>query len=456
MNKKTIMSGLQTAALGAVFLALFTIGGAHAAIDGITGQTTFNLAAKTAYISTPDSSSLLIWGFSDEDGLGVAQYPGPTLIVNQGEIITITLSNDLTVAAGSTPNVSIVFPGQQVDVVPTDPGVQGSLTGEAVPAGTVSYQFTATNPGTYTYYSGTDSSLQVEMGLFGAIIVRPTLGADHAYNHSDTQFDREYLFLLSEMDARIHEEVGFYGPDALSATDFLSNYFSVLWFINGRAAPDTMSEPGLALLPHQPYNSLPKMHPGERLLMRVVGGGQKMHPFHHHGNHARVIAHDGRLLESGPGLGPDLSHEVFTIPSHPGTTTDAIFQWTGKGLGWDIYGGTDTNTTHTCNGKLVGQPQDVGAPEFDPVTHEYCADHGKVFPTVLPQQPDLTFGGFYSGNPYLGGGGDLPPGEGGLNPNGGFTYMWHSHDEKELVNYDIFPGGMLTMLFIEPPGATIP
>jgi hypothetical protein len=52
--------------------------------------------------------------------------------------------------------------------------------------------------------------------------------------------------------------------------------------------------------------------------------------------------------------------------------------------------------------------------------------------------------------------GSLPPGEGGLNPEAGFAYMWHSHTEKELVNNDIFPGGMMTMLIIEAPWVTIP
>ena len=30
-------------------------------------------------------------------------------------------------------------------------------------------------------------------------------------------------------------------------------------------------------------------------------------------------------------------------------------------------------------------------------------------------------------------------------------YMWHSHSEKEIVNDDIFPGGMMTMLMIMAP-----
>jgi hypothetical protein len=34
--------------------------------------------------------------------------------------------------------------------------------------------------------------------------------------------------------------------------------------------------------------------------------------------------------------------------------------------------------------------------------------------------------------------------------------MWHSHTERELTNFDIFPGGMMTMLFVVPPGTLGP
>ena len=74
----------------------------------------------------------------------------------------------------------------------------------------------------------------------------------------------------------------------------------------------------------------------------------------------------------------------------------------------------------------------------------------------LPGLQDLTFGGWYSGSPFLGHFGQLPPGEGGLNLNGGLFFMWHSHNEKELTNFDIFPGGMLSFVVIEPPGTPIP
>jgi hypothetical protein len=212
--------------------------------------------------------------------------------------------------------------------------------------------------------------------------------------------------------------------------------------VNGRNAPDTMNTVA-ALFPTQPYDSMPRMHPGERLLMRVVGGGSQFHPFHHHGNHARIVGRDGRPLESplAPGT-KDLSYEVFTIQVGPGQTFDAIFEWTGKGLGWDIYG----DRVHTCD--------TPGG--YDSVTKEWCDDHNKPFPVTLPDNLNVVVGGWWSGSPFLGSMGTLPPGEGGLNPNSGYAYMWHSHTEKELTNFDVFPGGMLTMLIIEPPGVPIP
>lgn len=430
----------------AVIFLLFFAADANAMINGVEvlSGVPVTLTAKADHISTGDGNSVYFWGYGLNGGR--AQYPGPTFIMNEGDTLIINLTNNLPPGAG---NVSIIFPGHEVT---TTGGVAGLLTQEAGPAGSVTYTLTANNPGTYLYHSGTSPELQVEMGLIGAIIVRPDMGDNYAYNNPDSIFDHEYLFLLSEMDPMIHEFVKFYGVAALETTDYLSDYFANYWFINGRNAPDTMLMAGVPWLPTQPYNCMPRMHPGEKLLMRVIDAGRDMHPFHHHGNHARVIAKDGRLLESMTGAGPDLSYEVFTIQAVPGETVDAIFQWTGKGLGWDMYGDpTDPDYAHTCNGDPVNP-----SAGFDPVTHEYCPDHGKPLPVVLPESLDLTFGGFYSGSPFLGALGSLPPGEGGLNPNAGFTYMWHSHNEKEMTNFDIFPGGMMTMLLIEPPGVPIP
>lgn len=402
--------------------------GRHGAqLPGKTG-TVFDLTARAGSVITPDGGAIPTWGYAD--GAGPMQYPGPTLIVDQGELITVNLGNELTVP------VSILFPGQRVTATG---GVAGELTAEAPPGGSVTYTFQATAPGTFTYYSGTQPELQVEMGLVGALVVRPYLGPSYAYDDPATGFDLEYLFLLTEMDPVIHQLAA---AGNLAAID-LGARWPVYWFLNGRAAPDTMLPDGVPWLPSQPYGAMAHMMPGERLLMRVVNAGQDLHPFHHHGNHSRVIAVDGQLLESAPGAGPDLSHEVFTIQAVPGETVDAIFEWTGEKLGWDIYGNL-TDNPHACS--------DGNGDGFDDTTREYCLDHGKPFPVALPPQQELTFGGFFSGTPYLGSPGLLPPGEGGNNPTAAYPFMWHSHTEKELVNNDIFPGGMMTMLMVEPPG----
>src|SRR5205807_3238326 len=158
------------------------------------------------------------------------QVPGPTLIVHDNDMVTVKLLNALPAAAGNT---SILSPGYNVNATG---GVAGLLTQEAAPGGTVTYTFTASSPGTRAYYSGTQGDLQVEMGLYRAIIVLPasvpatcTAGlpltnagnnktaqmnagekdfrlAAAAYDHPATCYDREYLFQFSEIDPNIHRQ----------------------------------------------------------------------------------------------------------------------------------------------------------------------------------------------------------------------------------------------------------
>ena len=404
-------------AAAAMLLLALAGGGARAAIDGISG-TTFNLTARASYISSADGNVHHAWGYAN--GAGSMQYPGPTLIVQQGATVTVNLGNELAVP------VSIVFPGQRG--VAASGGAAGLITQEAPPGGSVSYSFVASEPGTYLYHSGTQQHLQVEMGLVGALIVRPA-AANQAYDHPASAFDREYLLVLTEIDPVVHARA------ELGAAADNARHFPTLWFINGRNAPDTMLDANVPWMPTQPYNSMPRMHPGEKILLRIVNAGRELHPFHTHGNNTTLIARDGRLLQSAPGAGPDLATSDFTIKTVPGETFDATFEWTGKGLGFDVYG-------HA--------PGDALAPHEDP------ADHGKPFPVVLPNILDMTFGEYYSGSPFLGRFGALPVGHPALNTTAGFFHMFHSHTEKELTNDDIFPGGMMTMVIIEPHSVPIP
>src|SRR5271166_6655151 len=152
----------KTQLLLAPVMALALAATAYAAVPGITGPV-FNLTAQQAFLNQPDGSTVYSWGYGcngSPTGFAPAaisgascpsmQVPGPTLIVTEGQTVTVTLTNNLPLAAGNT---SILFPGFQVTA---SGGATGLRTQEAAPGGTaVTYSFVATHPGTHAYYSGT-------------------------------------------------------------------------------------------------------------------------------------------------------------------------------------------------------------------------------------------------------------------------------------------------------------
>ena len=512
----------RLARFGVAALAALFYMQVHAAAPGITG-THFDLRAEASRISQPDGNSVYSWGygcntapagFSPPNIAGAncptMQIPGPTLIVNQGDIVTVTLTNNLPAAAGNT---SILFPGFDVCMGTIDPttrlcsgtptGVQGLLTREASHTVTVTYSFIAATPGTHAYYSGTQGDLQIEMGMFGAVIVLPTSSpgtlavptgcnpiggtrklldgqpdfrnAAAAYNHSAACYDREYLFQFSEMDPRIHAQAEQQASNACTSptgcmTVETEPYHPAYFMVNGRSMPDDMDPNYAAQYPNQPYNGNPHMHPGEMVLLRIIGTGRWQHPFHEHGNHVRVLARDGNMLLAKTDATKVAGPLLFTTTTTPGLAMDGIFYWTGRGLNWDVYGhypGDGSVCIPDANGYYT---QDPTAPNY----YEWCADHNKALethpfgkvgsggPVTLPDSHVLTNGFWYGGSPYLGPDatirataptGTTPPSGTTVNPpqtEAGFAFMWHSHNEREITTNNIFPGGMMMMMLVDP------
>ena len=455
--------------------ALLQMQPAQAARDirGIVGPD-FNLYAYPFYMSLPEGTSLYMWGFGDltagagathaaGQGYYLPQYPAPTLIVDEGQEVMITLTN-----YGVPDGVGIVVSGHEVTADGGSPGLVTNVASATGPTAymPVTYTFTAGSPGTYLYHSmnGPNPGLHKEMGLVGALIVRPADASRSAYGaNSETGFEQEYLYLLTDLDPAIHFEMegGHYGHFT-----YPERYPSI-WFVNGRVFPDLFQEDYHGLFPHQPYAGFASAHPGDDVLIRVVNAGQDSHPFHFHGENTRFIARDGRMISSD-GLVADMGRSDNTVNSVPGQTLDLLWTWTGKDLGWDIYGPINAGCTDVipdmaddatgimCNDNICTDNIDnrtgVAIPDgFDDDTYQYCVDHGKPLPVSLPGVGDLTFGGWWSGSPFLGDTGDLPPGEGGLNPYGGYFLVWHSHAEKEITTFNIFPGGTLSAVAVLPP-----
>ncbi len=140
---KTTGRLLGAALLGLALLPWASAQAAGHAIRGITGPD-FRLYAAPFNISLPEGSSLYMWGFGDLNagagathpaeggGYYLPQYPAPTLIVTEGQTVTIEVTNwgvpdTLTTTAGPVDNpVSIVVTGHQVTAEAVSPPARRS------------------------------------------------------------------------------------------------------------------------------------------------------------------------------------------------------------------------------------------------------------------------------------------------------------------------------------------
>ncbi len=168
-----------------------------------------NLCAKGGTVTLPGPVSVPIWGFGVPTTPGdcttaTASAPGPVLTVNEGDTVTISVTNALP--AGHT--LAFEIPGVDFTAGPTDAAV----------GATVTRSFTASRPGTYLYQSGGDAGRQAAMGLHGALIVRP-LTASQAYDTATTAYNVEALLVLSTIDPGFNA-----APDTFDMHSYRATY----------------------------------------------------------------------------------------------------------------------------------------------------------------------------------------------------------------------------------------
>jgi FtsP/CotA-like multicopper oxidase with cupredoxin domain len=417
---------LLPATLAAATIAALLIPGpdsaaapANAGLECTTSpNNAFSITASAGYISTPDGNSIYMWSYATSGGS--FQLPGPTLCVDAFSKVTIALHNTLPEAT------SMMFPGQTQVLANGQPAqpetdAAGNLMSlvptAAANSGSVTYTFTAAQAGTYLYQSGTDVQKQQQMGLYGALVVRPAGHHDRENDRPDSTFDpaHEYLYMLAEVDPDAHLAVE--RRRVYDWTKYRARYF----MINGRSMPDTIAPNHAEWLPNQPYGSLIHIQPFDAAtnarpsLIRYLNAGTTSYPFHPHGSDEQLIARDGHPAQ-GPG-NQDLSFSNFLIDVAPGQTVDTLMVW-------------------------------KDAEHWDPA--------GNPIPVPLPQLQDQIVGPgtetWFSEDPYLGGApGELPPGVVQNNQCGEYYHVAHSHALEQATNYGASFGGMMTLIRIDPP-----
>jgi hypothetical protein len=449
--------------------------------DG-AGARSFSITARDGYTSEPDGNAIYDWGYAGESG--DFQLPGPVLCVNQGEVVTVHLVNRLQV------NTSIQFPGQEgvtaggapVSPVTDAGGNLVSLVQEAPhDGGSIDYIFTAGAAGTYLYESGSDPQLQVQMGLFGALVVRPTGVTIEAQDILDIPFagggtngshsaadntttaeaqklidheqvacayasatnsakcdplaiynkDRENILMLSEVDPGLHSFMEQHlAPRAANPTTapvanseqtwnaYPGGYEAHYFMINGRSMPDTIAPNFAPWMPSQPYGSMAHVQPWD----------------------AHVNPLDTLLRYVAVG--------VTGYDFHPHSNHEHVIAQDGSLM----KGATSGNDNTEEKFNIMVSPGATVDATFRWTNEEgYSDTDGKRLPVTWPTNLNLTEGDFWSGSPYLGESAQLNPGILGKTQCGEYYHVAHSHDLTQATNYGITFGGMLTLIKVEPP-----
>lgn len=252
---------------------------------------------------------LPFWVFSPE-GQGMtstARVPSPTIRVEEGDHIRITLHN--THYFPHTIHLHGTIHPNAMDGVPdiTQPAVR---PGEAF-----TYEFTAQNPGTYFYHCHVQPDVHILMGLVGMLIIEPNRPQNHftplipgagriqdlsraAFEH----YQREYSLVYMDIDDRLNRIPALYTDPREIEKRMHREYNSTkrqpnIFLLNGRSFPYTLRDTPI------------EVNSGERVKLRILNAGARTIHLHTHGHHPTLTHLDGYELPSGM----QYTRDVFTV-----------------------------------------------------------------------------------------------------------------------------------------------
>lgn len=184
------------------------------------------LIARTVSIQEMwDQEELRVFGFAEtltQDGLA----PGPILEFIEGDSVELDLWN---MSQGAPHTIHL----HGLDVDQANDGVP-HLSFEVTHMDHGYYYFVAPHPGTYLYHCHVVSSIHVQAGMYGLLIVRPatpnvTWDGGYAYH-------QEKAWLFAEMDSLWHQDSILdhnYGPSVDNV--FIPDYNPQYFLVNGKS-----------------------------------------------------------------------------------------------------------------------------------------------------------------------------------------------------------------------------
>jgi FtsP/CotA-like multicopper oxidase with cupredoxin domain len=225
------------------------------------------LEANEFHWEVAPGKTIKAWGFNN-------QLPGPVIRAQKGETVAIKVKNNL-----SEPTI-IHWHGIRLPAAMdgTD-GVQKPIE----PGEEFEYRFVVPDAGTFWYHSHYNETVQVERGMYGALIVEDA---------SDPVLDGEKVIMIDDM--KLTENNEFTRPS---------------WFVP-RIIERHDGREGDTLLINGKENPVIEIHAGQMERWRVINSSSARYFLLHFGGRAfQIIGTDGGLLET-----PKTATEALITP----------------------------------------------------------------------------------------------------------------------------------------------
>jgi manganese oxidase len=261
--------------------------------DGDPDEIHFHLEVVEIQEEVYPGEFVNFWVFAPvgRDMSSPARLPSPTLRVEEGDRVAITLYN--THYLPHTIHLHGTSQPNNMD------GVPHMTQHEVLPGEKFTYRFVATTPGTFWYHCHVQDHLHVSMGLAGMLIVEPNRPDNH-FAHlipgagriwpmakaTREEYQNEYSLVYMDIDDRLNRIPAAY-KDPREIEKRMHRDYDVtqrksnIFLLNGRSFPFTMRDSPILV------------KPDETTKLRILNVGPRTVSLHTHGHHPTLTHLDG-------------------------------------------------------------------------------------------------------------------------------------------------------------------